>query len=91
MFCIAQFRHTRNGNKLGNLTEWFVFDVCLNGIFMVVTLCRPQGFRLADCAAVVCPTSEARQYFSCLVLPIFRRRLNPAVQSALTWGVRARE
>jgi len=92
MFCIAQFRYARNGNKLGNLTAWFVFDLGLQGIFMLVlrfAARRASGWRSAQ--QFVCPTSEARQYFICRVLPIFRRRLNPAVQSALTWGVRARD
>lgn len=32
MFCIAQFRHARNGKKLGNLIEWFVCDLGLKGL-----------------------------------------------------------
>ena len=64
MFCIAQFRHAGNGNKQGNLTEWFVFDLGLKGIFMLVlrfAARRASGWRTAQ--QFVCPTSVARQYF----------------------------
>jgi len=65
MFCIAQFRHARNGNKLGNLTEWLVFDLGLKGIFILVlrfAARRASGWRTAQ--QFVCPTSVARQYFN---------------------------
>lgn len=92
MFCIAQFRYASNGNKLGNLTAWFVFDLGLQGIFMLVlrfAARRASGWRTAQ--PFVCPTSVARQYFILPGTANFLRRLNPAVQSALTWGVRARD
>jgi len=51
MFCIAQFRQARNGHNLGNLIEWFVFDLGLKGIFMLVlrfAARRASGWRTAQ-------------------------------------------
>jgi len=67
MFGIAQFRHARNGDKLGSLAEWFVVDLGSMGIFMMVlrfAARRASGWRTAQ--QFVCPTSVARQ---CSILP----------------------
>ena len=65
MFSIVQFGYARNGNKLGDLAAWFVFDLGLKGIFMPVlrfAARRASGWRTAQ--QFVCPTSVARQWFS---------------------------
>ena len=65
MFSIVHFRYARNGNKLGELTSWFVFDLGLKGIFMPVlwfAARRASGWRTAQQFAY--PTSVARQCFS---------------------------